>query len=176
MLPRWRQLLPNQGAVLQADTRLFLAEVFDRVVPTSTFAERIFARLNRWTDRKGPKPYLTTLAAKHAVFHFRQLTERWREEEVQAGRVPKARSQLARPVWAHGSRRGRALNGTHTSLRKRRALATPGCHASGGCCLLKSGSGMRAWQGSATRKPTSCKHARRKDTKRPRSAEAGSGT
>ena len=34
--------------LLEEDTLLFLSEVFDRVVPTSTFIERAFARLNRW--------------------------------------------------------------------------------------------------------------------------------
>ena len=110
---KFRKLLPNRPALQSQDTRLFLAEVFDRVLPTSTFAERIFARLNRWSDRKGPRPHLTTLAAKHAVFHFRHLTELWRQEEQAAGRVPKPRSQRARPTWAHGSRKGRVLNGTH---------------------------------------------------------------
>ena len=57
-IAKFRKLLPNRAAVQSPNTRVFLAEVFGRVLPTSTFAERIFARLNRWSDRKGPRPHL----------------------------------------------------------------------------------------------------------------------
>lgn len=99
--------------LLAPETLDFLAEVFDRVVPTSTFIERAFARLSRWCDRKGPKPQLSTLAAKNAVYHFRYLTERWRAKARKLGIIHKAKSQRCRPPWAHGVRKGRGTNGLH---------------------------------------------------------------
>ena len=81
--------LQTPEALLQEKTLTFLREVFDRVVLTSTFIERAFARLSRWCDRKGPKPTLATLAAKNAVYHFRYLTELWRERGLQGWNLDK---------------------------------------------------------------------------------------
>ena len=107
-----KNIVGNEAGLLHAETLLFLKEVFDRVVPTSTFIERSFARLNRWCDRKGPKPQLSTLAAKHSTYHFRAITDRWRKELQQAGITVK-KSNKSRPGWAHGVRKGRAKNGLH---------------------------------------------------------------
>ena len=103
---------------LEEDTLLFLSEVFDRVVPTSTFIERAFARLNRWCDRKVPKPKLTTLAGKHVCYHFKNLTEQWRKKLLKSGVISKGVGNKARPTWAHGVRRGKCKNGLHVLARE----------------------------------------------------------
>ena len=103
---------------LEEDTLLFLSEVFDRVVPTSTFIERAFARLNRWCDRKVPKPKLTTLAGKHVCYHFKNLTEQWRKKLLKSGVISKGVGNKARPTWAHGVRRGMCKNGLHVLARE----------------------------------------------------------
>ena len=84
-----RTVVQSKEALLHEDTLKFLAEVFDRAVPTSTCIERDFARLNRWCDRKGPKPKLSRLAAKHVVYHFRRLTETWRLKAIKEGQICK---------------------------------------------------------------------------------------
>ena len=50
-----KAVVGSPEGLVEEDTLLFLSEVFDRVVPTSTFIERAFARLNRWCDRKRPQ-------------------------------------------------------------------------------------------------------------------------
>lgn len=59
-----REFVGTTEKLLCQETLDFLAAVFVWVVPTSTAIERAFARLNRWCDRKGPKPQLCTLASK----------------------------------------------------------------------------------------------------------------
>jgi len=106
-----RAVVQSKEALLHEDTLKFLAEVFDRAVPTSTCIERDFARLNRWCDRKGPKPKLSRLAAKHVVYHFRRLTETWRLKAIKEGQICKLKSNRGRPAWAHDAKRGRSQNG-----------------------------------------------------------------
>jgi len=49
-----------EDAILEPDTLDFLEAVLQRVVPTSTFVERVFARLSQWaTVKKGQKPKLS---------------------------------------------------------------------------------------------------------------------
>ena len=112
-----RQVAGTKEQLLSPNTLLFLKEVFDRVVPTSTFIERAFARLNRWCDRKGPKPTLSTLAAKHTTYHFRVITERWRKA-CQKRSLLQPKTNRSRPSWAHGVRKGRAKNGLHIFARE----------------------------------------------------------
>lgn len=102
-----RTMLTNQEALLSDEVLLFLDAVFDRVVPTSTFIERTFARFNRWCDRKGPKPQLSSLAAKHTVYHFCNLIERWRRKQQKEGTNPKPKGNLCRPSASASRRCGR---------------------------------------------------------------------
>ena len=108
-----KELIQNEETLLGTECLEFLTAVFDRVVPTSTFIERAFARLSRWCDRKGPKPQLSTLAAKHTTYHFRNLTNQWRAKCHKANLIPKPRSGKARPTWSYGARKGKGLNGVH---------------------------------------------------------------
>ena len=113
-----KAVVGSPEGLVEEDTLLFLSEVFHRVVPTSTFIERAFARLNRWCDRKGPKPKLTTLAGKHVCYHFKNLTEQWRKKLLKSGVISKGVGNKARPTWAHGVRRGKCKNGLHVFARE----------------------------------------------------------
>lgn len=108
-----RSIMGNAETLLRQDSLEFLDAVFDRVVPTSTSIERAFARMNRWCEKKGPKPQLSTLAAKHATYHFKNITERWREKCRKDGTAAAKPSNRARPDWVQGARKGRAANGIH---------------------------------------------------------------
>ena len=113
-----KAVVGSPETLLEEDTLTFLSEVFDRVVPTSTFIERAFARLNRWCDRKGPKPKLSTLSAKHVCYHFKNLTEQWRDKLRKAGVLSKRAGNKSRPSWAHGVRRGKCKNGLHVFAKE----------------------------------------------------------
>ena len=95
-----KTVVEDPRGLVAAKTLKFLASVFDRLVPTSTCIERAFARLSRWCDRKGPKPQLSTLAAKNAVYHFRHLTDHWRAKARKLGVIRKGKSHRCRPDWA----------------------------------------------------------------------------
>ena len=114
-----RCLLESEERLLEPASLEFLQAVFDRVVPTSTFIERAFARLNRWCEKKGPKPQLSTLAAKHATYHFKNITEQWRDRARKDGAIPKKKSNKSRPTWSHGVRKGRAMNGMHMFAKEK---------------------------------------------------------
>lgn len=113
-----KTVVEDPRGLVAAKTLKFLASVFDRLVPTSTCIERAFARLSRWCDRKGPKPQLSTLAAKNAVYHFRHLTDHWRAKARKLGVIRKGKSHRCRPDWAHGVRKGRCRNGLHMFARE----------------------------------------------------------
>eukprot|EP00435_Cladocopium_sp_Y103_P063735 s662_g25.t1 len=114
-----RSFLESVEKMLEPASLEFLQAVFDRVVLTSTFIERAFARLNRWCEKKGPKPQLSTLAAKHATYHFKNITEQWRDKARKKGLIPKKRSNKCRPGWSHGVRKGRAVNGLHMFAKEK---------------------------------------------------------
>ena len=96
--------------MLQED---FLKAVFDRIVPTSTYVERMFARFNKWVDTKGHKLYLSQLAAKHFTNAFTSMVETWREKEQSRGRLQRQRSSKFRPLWVKGGRQQQAQTGLH---------------------------------------------------------------
>ena len=89
----------------------FLSAVLNRVVPTSTYVERIFSRFQRWSETKGHKLSLCQLAARHFTHTFKHIVENWRETEIKKGRLARARSQKHRPVWV--SRNRLAVTGLH---------------------------------------------------------------
>ncbi|CAE7518745.1 unnamed protein product [Symbiodinium sp. CCMP2592] len=81
----------------QVDVLNFLEEVFNRVVPTSTFIERMFARLSEWsTPRKGPKPKLSSVCAKHCNHQFEQCVSLWRLNTL---KVKGRNKHNRRPAW-----------------------------------------------------------------------------
>ena len=91
----------------------FLKGVFDRVLPTSTYVERVFARLARWSETRGQKLHLAQLAAKHFTYTFSRLVESWREQAQKKGLVAKAKSNKHRPSWVRSGRAQQACTGLH---------------------------------------------------------------
>ncbi|CAE7226167.1 unnamed protein product [Symbiodinium sp. CCMP2592] len=91
----------------------FLAAVFDRVVPTSTYVERMFARFNSWTETKGPKLRLSQLAAKHFTQTFTHLVDNWRKQGIKAGKFKKPINNKSRPAWVKGKRKNSSATGLH---------------------------------------------------------------
>ena len=105
-----RQTVQSPEALLQEDVLQFLEAVFARVVPTSTFIERMFSRLTEWSKgrERGPKPRLSTIASKHCTQMFEQCVNRWRQK-VLLQRQQKL--HVRRPVWTQGLLAGRNQNG-----------------------------------------------------------------
>ena len=95
------------------ETLDFLRGVFDRVVPTSTFVERMFARFGKWVETKGHRLHMSQLVAKHFTNTFSSLVESWREKERKKGNIARPRSQKHRPLWAFAGRQRLALTGLH---------------------------------------------------------------
>lgn len=106
-----RERVPEH-AMLEADTVKFLEAVLQRVVPTSTFIERVFARLSQWaTVRTGKKPKLSSIAAKHLNCRFTQTTQLWRKRALKQQTKPK--ENLKRPLWSRSRTKGKGSNGWH---------------------------------------------------------------
>ena len=91
----------------------FLKAVFDRVLPTSTYVERMFARLARWSETKGHKLHLSQLAAKHFTNTFSSMVDSWREKSQKRGVFAKAKSNKHRPSWVKSGRQQQACTGLH---------------------------------------------------------------
>lgn len=112
---RLRRVCPTMEALTHEDTRVFLNTLFERCVVTSTFVERVFAKLTRWC---GVSQGLPALAAKHMLFTFeanhRALfdprTLRGRIRQPQAHGVSKS-SARSRPVWLQTRRQNFTLSG-----------------------------------------------------------------
>ncbi|CAE7278632.1 unnamed protein product, partial [Symbiodinium necroappetens] len=63
----------SKESLADDETLDFLRAVFDRVVPTSTYVERMFARFGKWVDTKGHKLHMSQLVAKHFTNTFSSL-------------------------------------------------------------------------------------------------------
>ncbi len=71
---------------LQPDVRTFLHAVFNRSVVTSTFVERAFSQLTRWSRKRQT---LSSLSSRHTVSTFASMVARW-----EAARASRRRSLL----------------------------------------------------------------------------------
>ncbi len=92
--------------LMKPEMRSFLHAIFLRAVVTSTFVERLFAPLTRWSStRQGP----ASLAAKHVIAVFTGVVHRWRR--LQHTGSPKLESHRCRPHWLKPLRKGSRLNG-----------------------------------------------------------------
>ena len=115
-----RKLKETQGSpdsVQESEVLCFLEAAFERVVPTSTFVERMFARLTEWSkncNKKGPKPHLSSVAAKHVAHSFERQVSRWRTKVL---KQPKIKANIQRPKWSKSLTSGRCLNGWHLFRR-----------------------------------------------------------
>ena len=86
-----------------ATTHVF-ESVFQRAVVTSTFVERCFAALTRFSK---PPQSCATLAAKHTNATFAQIVEQWRASQG----VCAHEQTKSRPAWMQTHVRGFSLNG-----------------------------------------------------------------
>ncbi|CAE7386793.1 unnamed protein product [Symbiodinium sp. CCMP2592] len=80
-----RGICPSLEELLSEDTRSFVEAVFNRVVPTSTYVERLFARYQKWTSTRGHKLTCSQLAAKHYTYAMTHLVGLWRKNRVREG-------------------------------------------------------------------------------------------
>ena len=108
-----RSMCPSVEQLLGEEAQHFLQELFERVVPTSTYIERCFARFQKWTITRGHKLKLSQLAAKHYADSMTHLVDIWRKQRVQAGLQQRARSYRFRPQWIRKRRKERARTGLH---------------------------------------------------------------
>ena len=95
------------------EAKVFLKAVFDRVLPTSTYVERMFARLARWTETKGHKLHLSQLSAKHFTNTFSSIVETWRGKARKSGIIARVRNNKERPSWVKGGWQQQCSTGLH---------------------------------------------------------------
>ncbi len=113
---RLRKVAPTVETLLQDDElQVFLQAVVLRVVPTSTYIERVFAKVTAWTRRQLTMP---GLAAKHATATFKDVEQAWRRRANQE----RSRSYKRRPSWTSSTvSKGTRVTGLHlfgASLRQ----------------------------------------------------------
>ena len=124
----WRELL-EPGLVV------FLRALFRRAVITSTFVERLFAFLTRWSEF-APQG-VETLGAKAVVHDFERQVEAWRAAKenaaVAAGMTAVAdRSARCRPIHVAGCKHAtRNLKGVDLWKREKKAADGPNAEHAG---------------------------------------------
>ena len=110
-----REQVGQPEALLHDDVLEFLQAVLERVVPTSTYIERMFARLTEWsTAGKGPKPSLCSVAAKHCNHQFERSVNVWRAQTLKQRQDP---IHKKRPAWIKAASAKSAQNGWHAYLK-----------------------------------------------------------
>jgi hypothetical protein len=90
-----------RGSTLLEDERTcsFVEAMFAECTTTSTYVERVFAHLSRWTERRLSLP---SLAGKHTVRSFSDTVTRWRAREArsdQGSSVGNSGAERPRPAW-----------------------------------------------------------------------------
>lgn len=113
-----RGICPSLEELLSADTRAFVEAVFNRVVPTSTYVERCFARYQKWTLTRGHKISCSQLAAKHYTYAMTHLVGSWRKNRVRDGLMQRPQTNRARPKWVRKRRHSRSSTGLHLFTRE----------------------------------------------------------
>ena len=103
---RLRRMVQAPRDLLATDVQEFLLALFSRVVVTSTFVERIFSDLERWTKTRQS---LSTIAAKHFTASFREGVSRLREQSA----AFRPRSYWHRPLWLKSNASGARMTGLH---------------------------------------------------------------
>ena len=112
---RLRNSVDSWECLLQEPLRTFLKVFFQRAVVTSTFVERCFAALTRFSK---PPQSCATLAAKHTNATFAQIVEQWRASQG----VCAHEQTRTRPAWMRASVRGFKQNGYHLFARDMKKL------------------------------------------------------
>ena len=128
-----------QHAMLEPGTLKFLEAVLQRVVPTSTFIERVFSRLSEWADVKGHSPKLSRIAAKHISGRFQQSTQLWRKRVLKQQAATKR--NISRPAWSHSRTKGKCANGWHVFSQEYLLQNL------GGTLQERQRAALRAWRG-----------------------------
>lgn len=95
------------GSTLLEDERLcsFVGAMFAECTTTSTYVERVFAHLSRWTERRLTLP---GLAGKHTIRSFSEMVGRWRAREAGGGRASSAghrEAERPRPTWLYRNKK-----------------------------------------------------------------------
>ena len=90
---RLKHLHPRESELLSSDVQTFLATVFARIAPTSTFIERRFAQFTNWSEKK---PKFSALAAKHVTSFCKGAAQAWRNKNPNH----KKPNHRQRPAWA----------------------------------------------------------------------------
>ena len=99
-----RELVETVDDLFQDPLRKFMTVLFQRVVVTSTFVERLFKDLTCWTNRHPQN--LAAVAAKHVNTVFGSSVARWRASLPPAtggARIARPRSH---PTWVNTSKQG----------------------------------------------------------------------
>ena len=140
-----RKQCPDVDRLLADDTLAFLKAVFDRVVPTSTYVERCFARFSAWTDTKGHHLSLPQLCAKHSTHTFKGLVDHWRSNCIRDGTLRRPRSNKHRPSWiSTAGRKTCAATGLHLFAQEQaRSGRVAGQPAAGAAAFQQA---SRAWR------------------------------
>ena len=95
-----REIATSVDDLKEPALRDFLTKVFERVVMTSTFVERVFKDLTSWTSLQGQEVGL--VAANHVNSLFALSGERWRHSL----RIPR-QSGRERPAWTKHTNQGK---------------------------------------------------------------------
>ena len=116
--PRVGPTAPELGGLMGmsaagATTHVF-ESVVQRAVVTSTFVERCFAALTRFSK---PPQSCATLAAKHTNATFAQIVEQWRASQG----VCAHEQTRVRPAWMRTRARGSSKNGYHVFVSEMRS-------------------------------------------------------
>jgi hypothetical protein len=109
-----RELVDDLDDLLEPTLHDFLQAVFERVVVTSTFVERIFKDLTCWTGRH--QQTVETIAAKHVNQTFDATVKRWRATLTQKP-LASALAGKVRPPWTKTCNRGSGTTGYHIFLQ-----------------------------------------------------------
>ena len=114
-----RELVETAEDLFADPLYTFMSVLFERVVVTSTFVERLFKDLTNWTSRT-PQG-LATVAAKHVQHVFGKSVSRWRAGLRPCGKGVPASGLVARPRsrphWVKPLNRGAKTTGYHLFQR-----------------------------------------------------------
>ncbi len=138
---RLRAAVHHRADLFDEELVSAMRAAFDRVVVTSTWVERLFARFRAWTSVDRQTVSLAGLASRQHTSLWRTWVEAWRLKQGVA-----RPSHKRRPSWVHSE--GPRSTGLHLFMREgrpsRSASATSEPAALGGVASLDRG--LAAWR------------------------------
>ena len=111
MARKLRELVNSYDDLMEPTLYDFVKALFERVVVTSTYVERIFKYLTHRSSKHPSK--VPTLGAKHVNTEFDAIVRAWR-----AGQGGSGHSGKTRPAWVRTSVPGSHLTGLHLFERE----------------------------------------------------------